>query len=276
MLGSTFLLLQKFFKKQPHPFNEHGCGKLNYSEFEYKTAADTFGLFSGFGDVKKFVKNKRVLDIACGGGGKSVWLAEKGAKKVTGIDLEEIFIEQAVNFAKEHKVKCEFLVEDASKLSFEDESFDLVVLNDVMEHVSEPVKVLAEAGRVLRKGGRVFINMEPYFHPNGSHMMDVFTMPWNHVFFSEKFRIRMYKKLVKDLPDGEERVKFRISEGEDGEYVGYLNHMTIGRFEEILAASYLEPIYLERKVFRRFYLLARLPILREFFTRFLVVVLEKQ
>ena len=284
MVEGLFKLLQLFFKRQPHPFNEGEMGKLNYSEFEYKSAEATFDLYKGYGDFKKLIKGARVLDVGCGGGGKSVWMTRHGASSITGLDAEQIFIDQANNFAKKNKVesRCNFILGDAAKLPFAVDSFDMIILNDVMEHVKKPFEVLLEAHRVLRKGGRVFINMEPYFHPNGSHMMDVFTMPWNQVFFTEKFRIKMYKKMVANLADGNERVRFRISKDENGiERVGYLNHMTIRRFESLLKNVLnrgFEAMYMERRLFSGslLFFFGHLPFWREFLTRFLVVVLQKQ
>jgi len=281
----VFLLLQRCFRLQPHPFNEEREGRLNYSYFEYRSAPLTFDLFARFGDVKKMFRRKKILDVACGGGGKSVWIAEHGASRVVGIDLEPLFVQQANEFAVKHRISdtCEFVLADASKLPFEDNSFDIAVLNDVMEHVDHPEAVLRDLSRVLKSGGQVLINVEPYYHPNGSHMMDVFTMPWNHVFFSEKFRIKMYKKMVTRHADAADRIAFRFSQDDKGEdYVGYLNKMTMRRYEKLLLHTFdeygFEGEYLEQKLFNRqpFFFLGHLPFFREFFTRYLVVVLKKK
>jgi SAM-dependent methyltransferase len=53
--------------------------------------------------------------------------------------------------------------EDAEALSFDDEQFDFVVSNDVLEHVNEPVAALAEMYRVLKPGGELFLSL-PFRH----------------------------------------------------------------------------------------------------------------
>ena len=52
--------------------------------------------------------------------------------------------------------------ENAESLSFSDESFDLVVSNDVLEHVNNPAAALAETGRVLKSGGEFFFSVPFY------------------------------------------------------------------------------------------------------------------
>ncbi|HAS92002.1 MAG TPA: class I SAM-dependent methyltransferase, partial [Clostridiales bacterium] len=47
-----------------------------------------------------------------------------------------------------------------------------------------------------------------------AHLSDAIGIPWVHVFFSEKTLINTYKELVKNLPDGAERIDFRISKKE--------------------------------------------------------------
>ena len=54
--------------------------------------------------------------------------------------------------------------EDVERLSFADASFDLIISNDVLEHVAEPERALAEAFRVLRRGGRLLLSVP--FHLN--------------------------------------------------------------------------------------------------------------
>jgi SAM-dependent methyltransferase len=58
--------------------------------------------------------------------------------------------------------------EDAHALSFGDSSLDLVVSNEVLEHVSDPVKVISECARVLRPGGCLFLTIpfRPYLDQN--------------------------------------------------------------------------------------------------------------
>src|SRR4030066_783433 len=79
-----------------------------------------------------YVENKNVLDIACGTGYGSYFLAKNGAKFVAGGDISEI----AINYAK-NKYKLdtlEFEVENVMKMSYPSEHFDVIVSFETIEH----------------------------------------------------------------------------------------------------------------------------------------------
>jgi len=73
------------------------------------------------------VKIGLTLDLGCGAGSKSIYLAKKGFK-VIGIDISETAIKYAKESAKKAKVKASFIVADATDLSFlKDKKFDFVL-----------------------------------------------------------------------------------------------------------------------------------------------------
>ena len=93
-----------------------------------------------------------VLDLGCAGGFMSEALATRRAK-VTGIDPAG----QAINAARVHAEgvghEIQYDVGVGEDLPYEDAAFDVVVCVDVLEHVSDLTKVLAEVARVLKPGG---------------------------------------------------------------------------------------------------------------------------
>ena len=95
-------------------------------------------------------KGTRMLDVACGPGYAAAAAAALGASAI-GIDFSSAMIEEA----RDRFPGIEFQEGDAEQLSFEDSSFDAVVLNFGMLHLARPEQALAEAHRVLRPGGRV-------------------------------------------------------------------------------------------------------------------------
>ncbi|MBN1494432.1 class I SAM-dependent methyltransferase [Candidatus Peregrinibacteria bacterium] len=241
-LGEKLVLfINKRFRPLPHPFNDkkNKDQKLSYTDFEYNLAYQTaFKAFEGGNlDFLKSLNDKEVLDIACGGGGKSIWLAENTElKTMTGIDISKNFIDQAKKFAAEKNLseKIKFKVASAKELPFKDNSFDVVFLNDALEHIPNPEKALKEASRVIRPGGSICINLATYYHAYGHHLTDVISIPWLHVFTTEQFRIKLYKKLVQNLPDGQERINFRIGKINEKEKFTYLNHISTRKFKKIL------------------------------------------
>ncbi len=271
--------VNRLFKLPVHPFNLHNEGKKTYAQWQYEKGFETIKFYLKHSTTDEMFKDKAVLDIGCGAGGKTVYYASLGVKRITGLEILEKYREEAENLAKENNVadKFAFVRGDAADMPFDDETFDTIIMNDAMEHVAEPEKVIEECYRVLKKGGRLYLNFPPYNHPYGAHLSDAIGIPWVHVFFSEKTLIKAYKELVKDLPDGQERIKFRISRKEDGtEYFSYINKMSIKRANKILQKSSFELEYYKEEPLRSFFRYpARLPFLKEFLVKMVVCVLKK-
>lgn len=269
----------KCFKPVVHPFNLSNDGVQTYSMWQYEKGKDTISFYLDYLTKEEMFCGKEVLDIGCGAGGKSLYYASCGAKKVTGIDIVAKYKQEALKLAKTLNLreKFEFFAADASDLPFPPESFDTIIMNDAMEHVARPEAVLQEVLRVLKKGGRIFINFPPYNHPFGAHLSDVIFIPWVHLFFSDKTLIKAYKELVCNLPDGTERVSFRISKDKNGEeYFSYINKMTLKRYKQMLNKLHILPVYYKEVPLRPFLKpLAKLPFFREYFVKMAVSVIEK-
>ena len=101
-------------------------------------------------DAAHVTKGARLLDVACGPGYAAAAAAALGASAI-GIDFSSEMVEEA----RGRYPGIEFKEGDAEQLSFEDSSFDAVVLNFGMLHLARPEQALAQAHRVLRPGGRV-------------------------------------------------------------------------------------------------------------------------
>ncbi|MEJ7718434.1 MAG: bifunctional 2-polyprenyl-6-hydroxyphenol methylase/3-demethylubiquinol 3-O-methyltransferase UbiG [Thermoleophilaceae bacterium] len=100
-------------------------------------------------------KGLRALDIGCGGG----LLAEEFARlgcRVTGVDPSEESIAAARDHARESGIDIEYRVAPGEELPFAEESFDIVYCCDVLEHVDDLGRVVAETARVLVPGGIYF------------------------------------------------------------------------------------------------------------------------
>jgi 2-polyprenyl-6-hydroxyphenyl methylase/3-demethylubiquinone-9 3-methyltransferase len=98
-------------------------------------------------------KDKRVLDLGCGGGFMAEALAKRGAF-VTGLDPASRAIKIAQAHAAERGIDIDYLVGGGESLPFGGGHFDAVVCVDVLEHVENLDRVLAEIHRVLRPGGQ--------------------------------------------------------------------------------------------------------------------------
>lgn len=98
---------------------------------------------------------RQLLDVGCGGG----LLAEEFARlgfDVTGIDPAPETIEAARAHAAKSRLSIEYHTGVGEQLPFSDGAFDCVACCDVLEHVDDVSRVVAEIARVLRPGGHFF------------------------------------------------------------------------------------------------------------------------
>lgn len=97
----------------------------------------------------------RVLDLGCGAGFLSNYLAERG-HRVTGVDTTAENLSVARARDPSHSARYE--LGDACRLRYPNASFDVVCAMDLLEHVDEPARLIAEASRVLVPGGLLFFH----------------------------------------------------------------------------------------------------------------------
>src|SRR5699024_848878 len=113
------------------------------------------------------VARRQVLEVGCGAGQCSRWLAEQGAI-TTGVDVSAGMLEQASRLQREHPLSAEatpptFLLADARQLPFASNSFDVAFSSyGALPFVKDAEVVFAEVARVVRPGGQwVFSTTHP-------------------------------------------------------------------------------------------------------------------
>jgi SAM-dependent methyltransferase len=99
--------------------------------------------------IGEHVADSVVLDYGCGTAWFSVPLLGLRPKRLVGIDISQKAVEQAI---QNSGGKGEFLVMDAHKLDFPDNTFDLIFGRAILHHLEFPIAV-QEVRRVLKKGG---------------------------------------------------------------------------------------------------------------------------
>lgn len=95
--------------------------------------------------LRKFIAG-RVLDLACGSGVYSDFIHNLG-HEVTGVDNQPAFVKKAAKAYPD----VSFQIGDANKLKFKADSFDTVVLFDILEHLDDEktLKAISKIGRRL-------------------------------------------------------------------------------------------------------------------------------
>lgn len=101
--------------------------------------------------------SERVLDIATGPG----YIAEAFAgvaREVIGIDLTDAMLSIATERTRQRGISnVSFRSGDAQNVPFENDEFDVAVCRLALHHVTQPLKVVSEMGRVTRLGGTVLV-----------------------------------------------------------------------------------------------------------------------
>ena len=98
-----------------------------------------------------------VLEVGCGTAALASAISRRGASVVaTDVSLRWLVL-AGKRLAEEGAVQVELLACAAEALPFEDESFSLVAASDVVEHVDDSERFVAECARVLRPGGLLFL-----------------------------------------------------------------------------------------------------------------------
>jgi SAM-dependent methyltransferase len=98
----------------------------------------------------------RVLDLACGEGRNSVWLASKGWR-VTGIDFSPVGLAKATRFGAERGVDVEWVEADVVEWQPPPASFDLVLVMYLHLPAAQRRQVLAHAKAALAPGGVLLV-----------------------------------------------------------------------------------------------------------------------
>ena len=128
----------------------HGYHEVIVGSYRWRTAEVCAAFL-----LPRLQPDAAVLDVGCGPGTITLGLARR-AKTVAGVDASAEMVESARRLATEEGVdNAGFEVGSAYDLPWDDSSFDVVYAHQVMQHLSDPVRALREARRVLRPGGLV-------------------------------------------------------------------------------------------------------------------------
>lgn len=146
--------MKDYFKNQDEQLGslyEDEAGQDHKYFVKVKTSHFLKLLHQHFNNLSKL----NCLSIGCGTGEVEMYFS-KYFKQVIGIDYSKPMIQKARN---KNILNASFKVMDASKMQFENETFDIVVLFNVVHHLTSKetlVRVINEIGRVLKKDGLFF------------------------------------------------------------------------------------------------------------------------
>jgi 2-polyprenyl-3-methyl-5-hydroxy-6-metoxy-1,4-benzoquinol methylase len=266
-----YALGRRFEKKRKGDSRLHFSFE-EYFEWQYSTTGRLLSLMPNLD-----LTGATVLELGCGTGGRSAYLAASGASRVVGIDINAAEIELARSLCAElHpelSAKVEYMV------SKEDEplplgTFDYVILIDSFEHVVHPPQILKLCHAYTRPGGRCYFSTIGWYHHLGSHLG---LIPWAQCFFSDETILNVVRRIV-SAPDyvpsrfdsqpptqrWEGICNLRDRPGE------HLNKITVREIQKTVqhspfGNSRVHIVPYQNRALRPFRFLSRIPVMQEMF-----------
>lgn len=114
------------------------------------------------GQVKK-ISNCKILELGCGQSILLKYLVDNNViteKNVYGLDQSR----EAIRYSKKNLPKADLRTGDIYKLPYQENTFDVVLLMETIEHLENPIAGLSEARRVLKTNGLLYISFPNYIH----------------------------------------------------------------------------------------------------------------
>ena len=133
------------------------------------------------------------LNLGCGDMLADFGLLGQQVKRIIGLDISyrsSNFVQLAAQalrakgfeIPESHSSRLSYCRYDGEGFPFKDGSFDFIFSWSAFEHVGSVGRVLSEAYRVLRSGGRAFVQVFPWYHCYyGSHLSDYIGEPYFHL-----------------------------------------------------------------------------------------------
>lgn len=282
ILINALLQVNKLFPKKDHPFDnlKNWVSDMDYTQFEYDHAPKLLDQYKSFINLEEF-RWKKILEIWSWWGGKIIYIAQQFNASATGIDLNQHFLSQAQKKSQELNVEhqVEFLEMDALNMTFNDNTFDIVLMSDVLEHIPQTQKLLQEVMRVAKKWGKILFDFAPYYHYYWHHIWDRIYIPWLHVFLTDNFMADLYDRSLDWFPDKQKRLDLRVSKIWEKRKFTYLNKISRKEFENTINRLTQMWIFttctISYFMLKNINIFSKLPILREIFIRHIVWVIKK-
>ncbi len=169
------------------------------------------------------IRGLKVLEIACGMGALSFWLNRQGAE-VWSADFASEAVEMTRKLIGAHfpEAAPRVVQADFQNMPFENDSFDVLVSCETLEHLPAPHKGLSEAYRVLKPGGRFYLTTENYLNLTGLYRLleeKIRRRPWRSGTFVQPIeQFFIAPTLLRDIA----RQGFRIELADSRGYYFYL------------------------------------------------------
>ena len=114
--------------------------------------------------LREDLAGKQALEIGCGRGDFSCWLARNTQAQLTAADFSQTAVAKGRDHAASLGLNIRWQVMDIQSIAHPDASFDVVISSETIEHVPDPARAVAELARVLKPGGKLFLTTPNYLN----------------------------------------------------------------------------------------------------------------
>lgn len=193
--------------RDPHRFiNELGADALDriVNRLESRGKDEVFArLFDAYASKLDLTGAPRILEIGCGTGVITRALAQTPNfdGQIIGADQSLTLLAHARLLAEQTGLrdKLSYESQDAHALTFDDESFDIVIAHTLISHVTNPQKVLQEMARVVRPGGTVVVFDGDYASLTYAYPDEVLGRQMDHALSAATFNNRIIMRTLPQL-----------------------------------------------------------------------------
>jgi 2-polyprenyl-6-hydroxyphenyl methylase/3-demethylubiquinone-9 3-methyltransferase len=149
-----------------------------------------------FRRIKAFGPGVRLLDVGCGPGLFTEFMAQHGVDG-TGIDIDPSLVATARTRLRERGLQTRFLVGRVEQLPYADRVFDVCIANSILEHAHDWEATLTEITRVLRPNGLLVFYTTNRLHPFQQEVNHFPFYPW----LPHRVKTAVLAGIMKHRPD---------------------------------------------------------------------------
>ncbi len=155
------------------------------------------GFHGALDELWERAEPQSVLDVGCGEGVLThEWAERLGDRRIVGIDLDDDKLR--AEWAKRRRSNLEYRCEEATRLSFADDEFDMATAIEVLEHVPDPEQTVAEMARVAERRLLVSVPREPLWRglnmARGAYLKDLGNTPGHLNHWSKRSFVQLLSK----------------------------------------------------------------------------------
>ncbi len=178
-------------------------GSVHWGVFDESTGKDFLKGCANLDQIMirqgRIGRDSRVLDLGCGNGTTAIWLAQSQGCRVTGVDLSEVRVSNAVKAragqSPDLQSRLSFQKASATELPYGDGSFTHLWSQAVIYHVHDKVATLREAYRVLQDGG--IMVFDDLLRPKRDISADAQKYVYDRLLFDTEFSFESYQSALK-------------------------------------------------------------------------------